>query len=81
MKLTLNHLRPGQTCVVLHIWGKKAWRKRLIEMGITPGVQIKVHKYAPLGDPMELHLRGYSLAIARSAAMQIQVKILFRKKE
>ena len=78
MKLTLNHLRPGQTCVVLHIWGNKALRKRLIEMGITPrSTNTSFQKHAPSGDPMELHLRGYSLAIARSAAMQIQVKILF----
>ena len=80
MKLTLNHLQPGQTCIVLRICGNKALRKRLIEMGITPGVEVKVHKYAPLGDPIELHLRGYSLAIARSAAMQIQVKLFYHKK-
>lgn len=49
-------------------------KRRLIDMGITPGVKVKLHKIAPLGDPLELKLRGYMLSIRRSEAKNIFVK-------
>ena len=49
-------------------------KRRLIDMGITPGVKVTLHKIAPLGDPLELKLRGYMLSIRRSEAKNITIK-------
>ncbi len=61
-ELTLNDIHPGNSCEVLKIGGLGALKRRLIDMGITPGVKIIVRKVAPLGDPIEIRLRGYELS-------------------
>lgn len=71
---TLNDIKVGSSATVIQIGDMGALKRRLIDMGITPGVKIKVKKVAPLGDPIEINLRGYSLSIRRSEALNIYVQ-------
>ncbi len=64
-------LRVGETGVVDRIVGGGALRRRLLELGVLRGTPIRVVRIAPLGDPMELDVRGYSLSIRKSEALQI----------
>jgi DtxR family Mn-dependent transcriptional regulator len=70
---TLDKLLPGQTARVTKIGGKGAIRRRLMDMGVTRGVEIKTVKVSPLGDPVEYRLRGYSLSLRKSEAEMIEV--------
>lgn len=70
---TLRDLRPGQSAVVTHLEVSGQLKRRLIDMGITPGVQIFVRKEAPLGDPIEINLRGYELSIRKADAQNIKI--------
>ncbi len=72
--MTLKEMRPRDTCVVLGIATQTALRKRIIDMGVTIGTEIYVRKLAPLGDPMEISLRGYELSLRKKEAGQILVK-------
>lgn len=72
-QLTLNDIEIGQSTVVTGIGISGSLKRRLIDMGITPGVIIKVKKAAPLGDPIQIRLRGYELSIRRSDAENIYV--------
>lgn len=69
----LNSLVPGEYGYVVKVGGEKAFRRRLIDMGITPGVKIQIVRFAPLGDPIEINLRGYSLSIRKSEAKEILI--------
>lgn len=71
---TLKQLSNGESGVVERIELTGTTKRRLIEMGITPGVQVYVRKRAPLGDPIEIMLRGYTLTIRGEDAMRIFVK-------
>lgn len=71
---TLNDIKVGSSATVIQIGDMGALKRRLIDMGITPGVKIKIKKVAPLGDPIEINLRGYSLSIRRSEALNIVVQ-------
>lgn len=71
--MTLSDAKIGGTVVVTGIGSLGALKRRLIDMGITPGVLVSVRKVAPLGDPIEIRLRGYELTIRRSDAMKITV--------
>lgn len=73
-ELTLNDIHAGSSAVVTRIGSLGTLKRRLIDMGITPGVRITVRKVAPLGDPIEIRLRGYELSIRRSEALQIYVE-------
>lgn len=70
---SLSDLAVGQTVVVRLIDGQGEIKRRLMDMGITRGTSIAVHKLAPLGDPMELHLRGYSLSLRKIDAEKIKI--------
>ncbi|MGN1481839.1 FeoA family protein [Porcipelethomonas sp.] len=70
---TLNNIKVGDSACVTRIGLTGPLKRRLIDMGITPGVKIKIKKYAPLGDPIEIELRGYELSIRRSEAKNIYV--------
>jgi ferrous iron transport protein A len=72
--LTLNDIKTGSSAVVTKIGSLGPLKRRLVDMGITPGVRIFVKKVAPLGDPIEIKLRGYELSIRRSEAKNIFVK-------
>ncbi len=71
---TINDLSVGESALILSINCEGAMKRRLIDMGITPGVKVILYKIAPLGDPLELKLRGYMLSIRRSEAKNIFVK-------
>ena len=71
-KRTLNDLTPGQSGTVLSVGNQSgAVKRRLVDMGLTPGTQVKVTKIAPLGDPLEVSLRGYELSLRKADAAQI----------
>lgn len=71
---TLKKTRVGDTVTVVKLHGEGALRRRLMDMGITKGVEIFVRKVAPLGDPIEINLRGYELSLRRADADMIEVK-------
>lgn len=71
--MTLRDLKPGEMGKVVSIGEKGAIRRRLMDMGVTPGVEIKVIKMAPLGDPIEVTIRGYELSLRKEEAGQIQI--------
>lgn len=72
--LTLNDIKTGSSAVVTKIGSMGTLKRRLIDMGITPGVTITIKKVAPLGDPLQINLRGYELSIRRSEALCIEVR-------
>lgn len=71
---TLAQLKPGLGAVVKRINGTGAIKRRLIDMGITPGVTVTVRRTAPIGDPMEITLRGYRLTLRRKEAGLIETE-------
>lgn len=73
MSHTLKDIKPGESCVVVSVGGGGAVRRRLFDMGITPNTDIYVQKLAPLGDPIEITVRGYELSLRKSEAEQIVV--------
>ena len=70
---TLKDAKVGETVTVTRLHGEGPVKRRIMDMGITKGVEIHVRKVAPLGDPIELNLRGYELSIRKAAAEMIQV--------
>lgn len=70
---TLNELKPGEEGIIKVVGGQGALRRRLLDMGLTPKTMIKVNKVAPMGDPMELNLRGYMLTLRLEDAAKIEV--------
>jgi DtxR family Mn-dependent transcriptional regulator len=72
---TLDHLAPGQAAKVKKVGGKGAVRRRLMDMGITRGVEIAAVKASPLGDPVEYRLRGYSLSLRKAEAQMIEISL------
>lgn len=73
--MTLKELRPGQEGKVISIGERGPLRRRIMDMGVTPGVVIKVIKVAPLGDPIEVNIRGYELSLRKAEAEQIQIQL------
>ena len=73
--IPLSSLNIGQSGVVRLLEGESEIKRRLMDMGITRGTSISVHKLAPLGDPMELHLRGYSLSLRKKDAEKIKIVV------
>ena len=70
---TLKDAKVGQTVTVVKLWGEGAVRRRIMDMGITKGVEIYVRKVAPLGDPLEINLRGYELSLRKADAEMVEV--------
>lgn len=71
--MTLKDVKIGETCTVKRVHGEGALKRRIMDMGITKGVEIYVRKVAPLGDPIEVTLRGYELSIRKADADNIEV--------
>lgn len=71
---TLRETKIGGTAKVVKIHGEGAIRRRIMDMGITRGVEIHVRKVAPLGDPLEITVRGYELSLRKSDAAMIEVE-------
>ena len=76
IEMTLKELQIGKKAVITEVGGEGALRQHFLDMGVIPGAEVKVVKYAPLGDPMELLLHGYSLSLRLADAAQITVKEL-----
>lgn len=72
--MTLRELKPGQQGTVASIGSTGPIKRRIMDMGITPGVEVKVIKVAPLGDPVEINVRGYELSLRKEEAEQIQMR-------
>lgn len=70
---TLRQVKVGETVTVERLHGEGAVKRRIMDMGITRGVEIHVRKVAPLGDPMELSVRGYELSIRKADAEMVEV--------
>jgi Fe2+ transport system protein A len=70
---TLKEVQPGETVSVMTFLGTGALRRRLMDMGITKGTKIFVRKVAPLGDPIEITVRGYELSLRKAEAENIEV--------
>ena len=70
---TLKDARVGDTVTVERLHGEGAVKRRIMDMGITKGVDIHVRKVAPLGDPMELSVRGYELSVRKADAAMIEI--------
>lgn len=70
---TLKQVKVGQTCTVKRVHGEGALRRRIMDMGITKGVEIYVRKVAPLGDPIEITVRDYELSVRKNDAELIEV--------
>ena len=70
---TLKDARVGQTGTVVKLHGEGAVRRRIMDMGITKNVEVYIRKVAPLGDPMELNVRGYELSLRKADAEMIEI--------
>ena len=71
---TLKDLGIGETAKVVRLHGVGAVKRRIMDMGLTKGVEVKVRKLAPLGDPIEVTVRGYELSIRKADAETIEIE-------
>ena len=72
--MTLKEVSIGQTVTVKKLSGQGATKRRIMDMGITKGVEINIRKVAPLGDPIEVTVRGYELSVRKADAAMIEVE-------
>jgi ferrous iron transport protein A len=70
---TLRDVKIGETCVVKKLHGEGAVKRRIMDMGVTKNTEIYVRKVAPLGDPIEVTVRGYELSIRKADAEMVEV--------
>ena len=70
---TLRDIKVGENCRVVKLHGEGAIKRRIMDMGITKGVDIHIRKVAPLGDPLELNVRGYELSLRKADAQMIEI--------
>ncbi len=73
MAKTLGELLPGEKGVVKKVTGRGPVHRRIIDMGVVPGTVIRVLKFAPLGDPIEIKVKGFNLSLRKSEAEMIQI--------
>ena len=71
---TLDQLKVGESATVARLHGEGAVKRRIMDMGLTKGTAVTVRKVAPLGDPIELTIRGYELSIRRDEAAKVEVE-------
>ena len=71
---TLKEVKVGETVTVVKLHGEGAVKRRIMDMGITKGVEIYVRKVAPLGDPVEITVRGYELSLRKIYAEMVEVE-------
>ena len=75
MEKTLNEFSVGESGIVKMVLGEGKIKRRLFDMGITPGAEVFLRKKAPLGDPIEITLRGYELTLRKSEAACVKVEV------
>lgn len=71
---TLKDVKVGEACTVVKLQGEGAVKRRIMDMGLTKGTQVYVRKVAPLGDPIEITVRGYELSLRKADAALIDVE-------
>ncbi|SHI74780.1 FeoA family protein [Parasporobacterium paucivorans] len=71
--MTLKDLKPGEKGIISYIGHQGPFRRRIMDMGLTPGTSVKVIKMAPLGDPIEINIRGYGLSLRKQEAENILI--------
>ena len=76
MMKKLDELIVGETGLIKSIEGEGKIRRRLFDMGVTPGASVYLRKKAPLGDPLQIEVRGYSLSIRKEIASKIEVEVI-----
>ncbi len=72
--MTLREVKTGQTVIVKKLNGEGAVKRRIMDMGITKGTEIYIRKVAPLGDPVEITVRGYELSVRKADAEMVEVE-------
>ncbi len=72
--MTLDKLSVGESGIITHVGGEGQLRLHLLDMGLIPRTRVTLFKVAPMGDPLELHLRGYALTLRRDDAAMIEVE-------
>ncbi len=75
MGRSLDELEVGKKAVVKMISGEKDIKRRLLDMGLVPGTELRVEKVAPLGDPIDINLKGYHLSLRKDEARAVKVEI------
>ena len=75
MRKFLNEFKIGESGVICAVSGEGRIRRRLFDMGVTPGAEIVMRKAAPLGDPVEITLRGYELTLRKNEAACVEVEL------
>lgn len=78
-KMTLNELEVGGVGMITSVQGEGALRDRLLDMGLTPRTEVMVRKVAPMGDPIEITLRGYELTLRVDDARMIEIEIVHER--
>ncbi len=73
--MTLKDVRVGETATIKKLHGEGPTKRRIMDMGLTKGTEVYVRKVAPLGDPMELNVRGYELSVRKADAEMIEVEV------
>lgn len=79
--MTLDKLGVGKTATIASVGGEGALRLRLLDMGLIPRTEVRVVKVAPMGDPIEIHVRGYELTLRKEDASKIVLKDVITEKE
>jgi Fe2+ transport system protein FeoA len=75
MRTTLNQLAPGETGIVAKVRGGGSIQRRIIDMGVVAGTSIEMLKFAPLGDPVEVRVKGFNLSLRKAEAEFIELDI------
>ena len=75
MEIKLNEMAIGQSGVIKSVVGEGRIRRRLFDMGVTPGAEVYLRKVAPLGDPIEITIRGYELTLRKSEAEAVTMEV------
>ena len=76
MTTTLYEMTPGKKGRILKIAGKGMIKKRIVDMGMVPGAEIEVERYAPLGDPIEIKVKGYHLSLRKEDASLVLIELI-----
>ncbi len=74
MERKLKELKPGEKAIIIRVTGEGAVKRRLMDMGVTKGAEVLIRKVAPLGDPIEVNIRGYELTFRKMEAENIIVE-------
>jgi len=74
--LPLHELKIGQRGTIVRVGGEGPAKRRMMDMGLVAGTEVKVERVAPLGDPIEIKIKGYHLSLRKEEAVQVQVEVL-----